>query len=46
MSESQNYEQQENRILCESNKFVQYLVDRGLIKDPEITDEAVQKNSQ
>ncbi len=46
MSETKNYEQQEHMILCESNKFVQYLVDRGLLKDPEITDETAQKHNQ
>ncbi len=46
MSEVKNYEQQEHMILCESNKFVQYLVDRGLIKDPGITDETTRQSSQ
>ena len=46
MSETKNYEQQEHMILRESNKFVQYLVDRGLLKDPEIADETAQKNNQ
>lgn len=46
MSEVKNYEQQENMILCESNKFIQYLIDRGLLKDPGITDETTRQSSQ
>lgn len=47
MSENtKSYQDQEKEILCKSNEFVRYLANRGLIQDPEISDEKKRKNSQ